>query len=279
MSRPGLLAALIFSGVAAAQPELGFRDLLHARSLAMGGAYRATGLGVEAVHGNPASLALFKRYQVELSGSWDATTKFGFLTSGVMDSATSEVAGGVTYHFLSLGRGEERSTAHLTTLALALPLSQRIHLGASGRYLRMSGAGEANAVTPDAGLLVRVTESLALSVSGHNLVDTYNPELPRHYVLSAAFVGGLFCAAFDLRADPRPEGPPRLAWAGGLEYIVGEAFPLRAGYQYDSLRGTHFVSGGIGFLTQGGGADFGYRHELGGSEGRMLALTLKMQVQ
>ena len=71
MFRWGLLAWLVATPVLAQEKASpGLDDLMHARNLAMGGAYRSLGYGAESVGGNPAAIAMFKRYQVEASGTW-----------------------------------------------------------------------------------------------------------------------------------------------------------------------------------------------------------------
>lgn len=284
LRRPGnlfgalvLVASLLLPAAAPAQAGTGLRDVMHARNYAMGGAYRAHGLGAEAIAGNPAALPLYRRYQLELTGAWDAQTKFGFGSLAIADSATSEIAAGVSYDYVSLGRGEERRTVHLNTLALAVPLGGSFFLGASGRHVLMPG--RANAVTMDAGLLIRPVPSLAIAASGHNLIDIHNPDVTRYFQLGSAFLGNLFTAAFDVRADFQDEEAPQLSYGAGLEYVTGNAFPVRGGYSYSAVTRTHFLSGGLGLITEGGGMDLAYRHELGGAGSRMLALTIKVQVQ
>ncbi|MBI3181752.1 MAG: hypothetical protein HYZ28_06380 [Myxococcales bacterium] len=278
MSRLAVLC-LLLPTAALAQAELSLRELMHARDFAMGGAYRAHGLGGEAILGNPAALSLYRRYQLELSGAWDAQSKFGFGTVSVLDSVTSELAAGVSYYLVSAGRADARSLSHLSTLALSMPLSSSVLIGASTRHVLVSGAYETNGVTMDAGVLVRALDALVLGFSGHNLIDLGNPMLERYYALSLAFLGGLFTAAADLKGDVAPEGGLRLAYSGGVEYVAGGGFPVRAGYTYDARQGRHHLSAGVGVMVEGGGLDLGYRHELGGEGGRLIALTFRLQLR
>jgi hypothetical protein len=273
-----LLSALVaFSIPAAAEEGPGLSDLLRARSFGMGGAFRALGGGTEAVEGNPASLALFRRYLVELTGAWDPPHRFGFGSIAVMDSANSPVAAGVAYHFVSLGEGDQRRRVHLNTGAFTIPLGQALHIGASARYVLMNGAREANAVTGDAGLLVRLG-SVVASVSGHNLVDIRNADFPRTFAGALGLITPEFTLAADLQGDFNGESPV-FAFSGGGEWVLGGAMALRAGYTRDVIHGGRFVGAGLGFLVQGGGLDLSYRHELGGSESRLLGLTIRFQVQ
>jgi hypothetical protein len=287
MSRNVLLLTLILPLAALAQTvaplapaEPGLDDLMHARDYAMGSAYRAHGLGAESVYGNPASLGVFKRYQVELSGAWDPGHDYLFGSVAVVDSSTSEVAGGLAYHLVRYGPPDARRTAHLNTLAIGFPISEAFYVGASGRHVLMGGGASGSGITMDAGLLIRPLPFLAISASGHNLVDIANPDVQRHYALSAAYLGGLLTITGEARGflEAPENGGNRIAYSGGIEYLFGQSFPLRAGYSFDQTTGTQFLGAGIGLLTESGGFDLGYRHELNGT-GKMFALTAKIQVR
>ncbi|MGQ0506141.1 MAG: hypothetical protein ACT4TC_12580, partial [Myxococcaceae bacterium] len=148
-----------------AQQEPGLRDVQHARTMSMGGAFRALGLGADASVGNPASMPLLKRYQMDLSGAYDVQTKFGYGAAAVLDSVTSQIAAGVHYAFVSLGHDDDHRFAHVTTLASGAALSEVVHIGLSGKHILENGSRTANAVTMDAGLLFRFG-SLSVSVTG-----------------------------------------------------------------------------------------------------------------
>ncbi len=255
----------------------GLEAALHARNLAMGGAYRAMGYGAEAITGNPAAMTLFKRYQLELSGSWDVPLGYGLGTAAVSDSISTDVAAGVAYDFVTYG-ALDRRWAHLTTFALAMPLSPMVHLGASVRHQIITGATNTNSITANAGLVVRPVSFLTLGVSGHNLLPNYNRDLTRYFAGSVAMLlFGQLSPCFDVRADFNA-GAPRFAWHGGVEWLIGLSYPLRAGYEKDDITGHQYVSGGVGIFDEGSGVDFAYRQELGGDGGRMVALTIKLQM-
>ncbi len=273
-----LLIALCVSTAALAQPAEDLRDVTSARAYGMGGAYRALGLGTEAVLGNPAAMALFPSYRVEATGAWDVGQKEGLLGVSVLDSTSSRLAMGIDYHWVSLGRGGARTSAHLSSLGVGLPLSQTVMLGAVARYLRLSGESRfANSVTADAGLLLRLSNNFMAGVSAHNLIDTDNPELTRYFTAHVGVLTQQLTVAGDVRADFVTEDKRTFTYSAGLEYLVGQMLPLRAGYTYDGFRRTSQLSTGLGFVSEGGGGlDLAYRHDLGGEKGRLLALTLKL---
>ncbi|WP_338869735.1 hypothetical protein [Myxococcus stipitatus] len=275
-----LLFAVCVSTAALAQPHEDLRDVMTARAYGMGGAFRALGLGTEAVLGNPAAMAMYPAYRMEATGAWDTRIKEGMLGVSVIDGATSKLAMGVDYHWVSLGRGGARTSAHLSSLGVGFPLTPGILIGGVARYLRMSGMGRyANSVTVDTGLLFRLSDSLTAGLSGHNLINTENVELSRYYSGHMGYSSGALTLAGDVRADFETEDKTTLTYSGGLEYLAGMQLPLRMGYMYDGVTRTSKLSGGLGFMSEtGSGLDLAYRHELGGAKSRMLALTLRMQM-
>jgi hypothetical protein len=279
MSKATLLA-LVLPLVASAQSSgPGMRDLMNASAFGTGGAFHAHGLGAETVIGNPAALVLHRRYQIELSGAWDASSKFAFANAAVVDSSSSELGAGVGYHLVTAGRGETQRTTHLSSLALAFPVVPALSLGVAGRYAIATGASDIKGITLDAGLTIRPIQPLAIGLSGHNLIDFGNADFGRYAVLSAAFLGSVFNVSAEARSDfPSAEAPLKPIFSGGAEFLAGGAFPLRAGYTFDSAALAHFVSGGLGVYGDEGGVDVAYRHELGGST-QMLALTFKLFIR
>jgi len=275
-----LVLALSLSTAVMAQPSEDLRDVMSARAYGMGGAYRALGLGTEAVLGNPAAMALYPAYRVEATGAWDTRAKEGLLGVSVIDGATSRMAMGLDYHWVSLGRGGARTSAHLTSLGVGFPLTPGILIGAAARYLRMSGMDRyANSVTVDTGLLMRLSQSFVAGVSAHNLVNTDNVELTRYYTAHVGVMSGMLTLAGDVRGDFTTNDKTTLTYSAGAEYLLGMMMPVRAGYTYDGFTKTSRVSTGLGFMTEtGSGFDLAYRHELGGEKSRLLALTIRMQM-
>ncbi|MDP1915516.1 MAG: hypothetical protein Q8L14_04665 [Myxococcales bacterium] len=255
-------------------PDL--RDMMHARNLAMGGAYHSMGYGAESIGGNPAAIAAFKRYQIEASGAWDVPNGMGFGTLGLADS-TNQIAGGISYHFVTYG-GLERRYGHITTMAIAYSIAQWIHLGLAGRHHVLVGASNTNSITMNAGLLIKPAEFISIGVSGHNLINNFNRDITRYFVASASLlIVGQLTPCFDLRADFNLP-TPRFAYHAGLEWLIAMAFPLRVGYQHDDIMNHRYLSGGLGYFNQGSGIDIAYRHELGGAEGRLISVTIKIQL-
>jgi opacity protein-like surface antigen len=247
----------------------------------MGGAYEALGYGAEAIGGNPAAISLFKRYTIEAAGTWDVPHGDGNFTLGVLD-ATSSVAAGLSYHYVTYGGADSRRFAHVTTLALSVPILSMIHLGVAGRHQVLLGATSTNSVTVNAGLVFRPADWLSLGFSGHNLIGVASVDVRRYVVASvSSLLFGQLTPAFDLRMDFN-QPSTRFAYLGGVEWLIGNTFPVRGGYEYDGIADglgrRQYVSFGLGYFSNGSGLDVAYRHELGGAEGRVLAVSLKLQV-
>jgi opacity protein-like surface antigen len=285
-----LLLTLLLSTLAHAQEEPApdtaeapraedLRDIMSARGYGMGGAWRALGVGAESGTGNPAAVAAFRTYRIELTGGWDWVGKDAAGMVAVADATTSALAAGVSYQLISLGKGTQRATAHLNTVALALPLADSLMIGVSSRYLLMRGARQANAITGDAGILIRPSGFLSLGVSAHNLIGTGNPELTRYYSAHAGIFAGLLTVAADVRADFETNNRTTFTYSGGMEFILGQLVPVRAGYTWDGFTRSSQLGLGIGVLTGGGGLDLAYHQDFGGEKGRLIALTFKVQVR
>ncbi len=272
-----LCAVALLAADAAAQSGPGVAELGRARSNGMGGAFRALGGGTEAVEGSPAALAVYRRYLIELGGAWDPRNPYGFGSVSVMDSVTSPLAAGLSYTLLSLGEGDTARVAHINTGAFSIPFGEIFHIGASMRHILMTGSRSANALTGDAGLLLRFGP-LTIAGAGHNLIDISNEDFPRHFSAGLGFTLPIFSVAVDGRGYFQGD-EPIYSFAGGGEFIIARMFPVRAGYSHDNFRGARTVTGGAGVFIQNGAVDLAYAHELGGSFSRMLSITFRMQVQ
>lgn len=277
--RSTLLALCAFCAVpsaASAQVDISLRDLYNARTLAMGGSFRALAYGTEAIDGNPAGLAARKRYLVEVSGGYDPKSDFGFGGVGAMDSQTSFLSAGVNYRYVVDG-GHPFRRGHLATVGLAVPLSSRLFLGVSGKYMKLEGLGARNGITTDVGLLFKIAESIGISLSANNLIDMHVLDYRPYYTAAVGYAAGPLAVAFDVRADFKSvKGDTRLTYLGGVEYSITPGLPLRAGFERDQLAKASYWSAGFGLSETGGGLDFAYRHEMGGGQSRLFMATLRI---
>ena len=82
-------------------------------------------------------------------------------------------------------------------------------------------------------------------------------------------------ADFDTHADGA-----KPVVAAGLELLLAESVPIRAGYEYDGARETQWVSGGLGFVmgsgANGGQLSLAYRQNLDNSKAHAFGVSLTM---
>ncbi len=242
-----------------------------ARSAAMGGALRAWGWGTTAVFQNPANLASRPAYHIE--GVVQLTPEAARQAYGavIMDSITNKLAGGVSVvgSFVDPD-GLDRTTLDVR-VALAYPITERFIMGVGGRYIRatqlgtgplgdskVSGGlvdGEGRhpllaTATFDAGLTIKATEGLAISVVGQNLTFLNNGILPTTVGGGIGYSASGFTAEVDGLADLNSWGKPTARVMAGGEYLIAGSFPIRVGYRYDQGADNHSVSAGFGYITR-----------------------------
>lgn len=274
MRRASLLVFLLPTLAFAQAPRL-FSELTNARGFGMGGAFRGLGIGADSVDGNPASMAIFRLYQMDLTGAWDPGLNEGFVSLAVRDSKTSNVAAGLSYHYLVVHENGRRRTAHLTSAAFALPISQSLSIGFRGKYLYMPGTDSVNAGTLDIGLSLQPTPGLIFGLSADNVIDTHDPELGRYYSASLSYLTGKLAIALDVLGDPGAKGGIKPIYDVGAEYIFGSVLPVRVGYTGNTYTKSNYLSLGLGYLTPKASLDLSYRHQFNG-KGRMILLTLEI---
>jgi hypothetical protein len=247
------------------------------RAAALGGAVRALGNGTTALLLNPADLVETRVYHLQALGQITPEAGRQIYGGAIVDSITGRLAGG----FALVGgwvNGEshelDRSLIDVR-FALAYPLGDRFFLGLAGRYLKATQSGIhgpfgdslvsgglaetpgdrsgrsalVNTPTFDAGLTNRATDALHFAVLGQNL--TY----PDNGILPTMLGGGIGYGTKDLTlevdavADFTSYAQTSGRFMAGGEYLLGDRFPIRAGYRFDQGASTHAASLGLGYVT------------------------------
>lgn len=262
------------------------------RSLAMGGALRALGNGTTAIFVNPANMPLTRLYHIDASGIIRPESTRAIGTATAIDSITSstKVSGGAAFSVgLEDPNGLNRTFTDFRS-AVAYPIADKVFIGLGFRYLRMiqdgygpldqmpsqsyspvsggllQGKGQRDPFvdtwTLDAGLTVRIGQSLHIGLVGQNLTH------PGHSLLPTTVGGGIGYGNkdFSIEADGLVDFD---SWTtatgrfmGGGEYLVANKVPIRIGYQYDQGANVHAVSGGIGYVSTEVGVELGLRRTL-----------------
>ena len=209
---------------------------------------------------------------------------FGF---SVVDSKTQpSLAVGVGYGY---GFTDESADFELATHDARLAMSKtiienKLFMGVGFRYIREE-IGSAPAVetldgfTLDTGLLVNITDSLAIGAVGQNLLQVTG--LPRRAggglaMRARSFVlDGDILVDFDSKPDERA-----LVYRVGTEFLIADSVPVRGGYEANQATDAQFFSFGVGFLqtegARGNQLNLSYKQRIDVSEESVLALGITM---
>lgn len=259
------------------------------RAMAMGLGARASAASTSALGTNPANLALGRLYHVEtVVGYVPQHTNFTF-GAGIVDGFSSPVALGVQYRYV-LGNGQYGHSGMDGRVGLAYAFSEAFSIGVSGRYHSFQREGQqegdtrgpyAEGVNVDASLRLTPVPGLHIAAIGQNLIDYGTPYVARlvggsisytiENVLTLAVDGFADLSTFrEVNGDMRPE----LLLGGAAEVFTGEV-PIRAGYFYDSGRGIHYVSAGVGYVRPEFGIDLAWRQQVVGEDDTWVTLSFR----
>jgi opacity protein-like surface antigen len=285
-------------------PEVGYNysELELPRTAAMGGALRAFSNSLEALQNNPANLAATRVYHIGGGAQfWTDANRQSYGVS-IVDSVVSRshLAGGVSANWLFQDPdGVDRHDLD-ARLGFALPVSDKLLVGASLHYLDLSEEGypRGRAVVPpsvassgldgesivkditfDAGISIRPASGLALSLVGQNLTDPGHGFLPLLFGGGVGYGTSLFTAEVDLVADFTTYEDTSLRGMAGLEFLAGGQYPIRLGYRYDDGQGTHALSGGLGYVAREFAFDVSLRRVLGDEATTAFFIGLKYHVE
>ncbi len=243
-----------------------------ARSAGVSGAVRGWGSGTTAIFYNPANLAESQAYHLEGIVQLTPEASRQAYGAAIMDSITNRLAGGVAFvgSFIDPD-GLNRQTMD-GRLALAYPISDKFLVGLGGRYFRgtqlgigqfgnskfsgglLDGTGGRSpfveTFTFDAGLTLRATEGLSISVVGQNLTFPNNGVLPTLLGGGIGYAASGFMLEVDGAADMSSWGKPTARVMAGGEYLIAGMLPLRVGYRFDQGAEQHSVSVGFGYISR-----------------------------
>lgn len=258
--------------------ELG--EIQHPRAIAMAGAQQAWGGSTTAIFVNPANLTLFRVYHLEAIGAFGPEARRQSYGGAIADSSTSRLAGGFGGTWSQLDPdGIQRRWTDLR-LTMAYPLGDRLSLGITGRYLRVSqavnggpfGASLAsggtrdepifNEFTFDAGLGLQITENLRMGLSGRNLTAPGTALAPLVTAGGIGWSNQTFTIEADAHVDFTTRDEARGRYMLGTELMLADRFPVRAGYRYDDVMKTHSVGLGAGYVDRRFSVELGGRRDV-----------------
>lgn len=289
------LPAVAWADPSKLSPEFGWNygEQESPRTAAMGGATRSVGPDTSALFANPANMAASRVYhaggQVQV---WPQANRQSYGVA-LVDSSTSRFAAGVGGFYTIQDPDGLRRKATDARLALAFPLSERILVGVTGKYLKLSqdglgplGASYAssglandaiiNGFSFDAGLAVRPSNLFSLSFVGTNLTNPGDSFRPLGVGGGVAVGKREFTIEGDVAADFTTFQKTAMRYMAGAEFLAAESYPLRVGYRFDQIQKNHAISGGLGYLDRQFGIEASVRHSVSGD--RSTAIFLSIQV-
>jgi len=277
MTRLAALTALLLARPLLASPApLDFDSARGAREVGMGGTFRELGIGANSADGNPAAVALFQSYQLELSGGYDWKAKGWYGAGWIRDSTNAELSAAYSLHYISNDYGGTNIGQWANSLSLATKLGDRVAFGLGGRWLIQS-TPKINAASLNVGVSIIVTPQLTLGFAGYNLIDTHHPELSRSFEVGFGLLFGPVRLATEVRSDIG-HGPLQPIWNTGLEFFLGHTLALRTGWEWHEPVQQNFFTAGLGLVMDQTGLDIGWRHGLAGA-GDLIVGGLRFQLQ
>ena len=266
-------------------PAVGYnyQEIETPRITATNGATRALSMSTEALFDNPANMSVSRVYHLTaLAQIWPESGRQSYGAAAV-DSvgSSSRLAGGVgaTYNTQDTDGIDRRWTD--IRFAMSYPFSDKFYMGVAGRYLMLSQNGEGplgtslasgglagqkivRSITFDAGATFKPSDALSLSIVGVNLNNPGNGFQPTSVAGGIGFGKDLFSLEADVLADFTSYDKTKTRAMAGGEALLGDHFPLRAGYRYDDGAKSHSISGGLGYIDPTFGAEIAVRRVVSG---------------
>jgi opacity protein-like surface antigen len=274
-------------------PEIGYNynEIETPRIAGTSGALRAFSNSLHALFINPANMAAARVYHMgAFAQIWPEASRQGYGAAAV-DSVVSgaKVAGGVGGTFnLQDTDGINRPWTDVR-FALAYPIADQFFIGAGGRYiwLTQEGAGPLGRslassglqdqailreITFDAGVTLKPTPELALSLVGNNLTA---PNHSFHPVTIGGGAGGAFgdfSLEGDLVADFTTWDRTTMRAMAGFEALFADHVSARVGYRFDEGAHSHAISGGVGYIDRTFDVDVAVRRTVSGDTATAIVL-------
>ena len=250
-----------------------------ARSLGVGDATQALGMGTAGLYFNPAAMSQITQYAIDAGYGFDDETATHNLHAAVTDSQTnSDFAGGASYTFFKSSRDGDAYEGHDIRAALSGKYGTgdfSIGFGATFRYLHVTGDNVSiNYPTLDAGVLVGIKETFFIGVAGQNLIKIAR-FAPRQLGLGLGFVWNPVNVGATVVLDFESKDKTMASPGGGVEFIAGGVVALRAGFLWDRAVDQKRVTGGLGYISQFIAVDIGYGHDVTNKDNWMLEASVR----
>ena len=281
-------------------PEVGYNygEVETPRGMALGGAQRATSYSVSGLFSNPANMARTAVYHLGgFAEIWPEANRISFGGAAVDSIVNSKgVAGGLGYTYNQQDKdGLDRQYNDLR-FALAFPMQDKFFLGLGGRYLWLAQDGYGplgsslasggladeriiEGFSFDAGVTLKPTNEIYISVVGNNLSDPGNGFQPLSASGAVGFANKDFGLEGDVVFDFTTWDETKVRAMGGAELLVDDAVPIRAGYRYDAGAESHALSLGIGYVDRSFSAEAAVRRIVSGDKATAVVLGVTLHLE
>ncbi len=281
-------------------PEVGYNydQIETGRSAAKSDADRVLSNSVAALFQNPANMATARVYHAAaLVQIWPEASRQSYGAAAV-DSvgSSSRVAGGLGATWTRQDPDGVDRTASDLRFALAYPLSDKLFVGAGGRFLWLSEngpgpLGQSYAASGlnndkivknfafDLGLTLKPGSGLSLALVGNNLNGADTGFQPLTIGGGVGWANNRFGIEADVVSDFVTFDKNKLRAMGGLELMLGENAVVRGGYRFDQGLDSHSASLGLGYIDSSFSADLGVRRVLVGDIATAVVLTFTYHVE
>jgi hypothetical protein len=234
------------------------------RATAMGGAHAAIATANDALTVNPAGMAQGRRYHLEVDGVMDTRFPAQGLMVSVVDTTASPVGTGLLFSRWGSGQAEGRGEGWYGGLGYAYAIGST-YLGGMTKYYRFeTPEGQAHRFGQDFGLLSRRGD-FAYALVVQNVATSAIPAFPLSGTVAVAWGNDAdWHLAFDYKADFSDTKNVKSRFAGGVELLFESVLAVRGGATWDATRELWWLSAGLGFLTEKGGAQIVWRRRITG---------------
>lgn len=280
--------AVLIGGPAAAQPR---EDGAPAEMLGAGDTARANAWGPGALYFNPAGLLRVPAVLFSAGYSYLEGQEGHGLTASAVDAKTNDMVSiGAAYTFITgtpAGVGDRDGHQIRVGMGTGYRTGEvALYAGVGVRYLDLTigeddsdeGIDETNDVddwTLDFGLILDFGGVVKLGVVGQNLLEVKSPEAMRELGVGLSFVFGEIDVSANLDIDLTGETDTFKSYGFGIDYVVAEAFHLRAGIVIDQVTGQERVTSGIGYSNETLALDLGYASAVDDPTDMVFALSLR----
>ena len=270
-----------------------------ARGAGMAGAARAAGGGIHGLFYNPAGMGIARVYHIQAIGQWLPEAARQLYGGAIVDSTPRFASGLSVIGGFQDPDGIDRSQIDVRA-GLAFAISSAFHIGLAGRYLALNQEGTGllgssrasggladpddppdgrnalvNTVSFDAGVTIKPTDEVHIALTGQNLSYPDNGILPTTVGGAIAYATKDFTIEVDGVADFNSWVTPSPRLMAGGEYLVADAVPIRAGYRFDLMAGSHLTSShqlslGTGYVDPRFSLEFSVRRSVAGPSSTVL---------